>query len=140
MQAFIEVAKIFPDIKFYAYTKSLNYWVELKDQIPSNFKLNASKGGKLDYLIEQHNLKYVEVVYSEQEAKDKGLEIDHTDKLAYAQEKSFALLIHGVQPKNSKAGEAMKKLKGNSDYNREKIKKEMKEVTLKKSVTLKKAA
>jgi hypothetical protein len=68
--------------------------------------LNASKGGKLDNMIDQYNLKYAEVVYSEQEAKEKGLEIDHDDSHAYDFNHSFALLIHGTQPKGSKAAAA----------------------------------
>lgn len=104
--AWINVATNNPDRVFYAYTKSLQYWVNRLGQIPANFKLNASKGGKQDELIELYNLKYAEVVYSELEAKEKGLEIDHDDSHAYDFDHSFALLIHGVQPKGSKASKA----------------------------------
>ena len=54
------------------------------------------------------------VVFSEAEAKEKGLEIDHDDSHAAVPEwrhNSFALLVHGVQPKGSKAAEALKILK-----------------------------
>jgi hypothetical protein len=104
--AWLTVAKNNPDRIFYAYTKSLQYWVNRIGEIPANFKLNASKGGKLDELIEQYNLKYAEVVYSELEAMEKGLEIDHDDSHAYDYNHSFALLIHGTQPKGSKAASA----------------------------------
>jgi hypothetical protein len=104
--AWLTVAKNNPDRIFYAYTKSLQYWINRLNDIPVNFKLNASKGGKLDNLIDQYNLKYAEVVYSEQEAKEKGLEIDHDDSHAYDFNHSFALLIHGTQPKGSKAAAA----------------------------------
>lgn len=104
--AWLIVAKNNPDRIFYAYTKSLQYWVNRLNDIPVNFKLNASKGGKLDNMIDQYNLKYAEVVYSEQEAKEKGLEIDHDDSHAYDFNHSFALLIHGTQPKGSKAAAA----------------------------------
>jgi hypothetical protein len=69
-------------------------------------KLNASLGGKQDGLVSMYNLKYVEVCYSEAEAGDKGLEIDHDDSHAYAHDEPFALLIHGTQPKGSKAAKA----------------------------------
>jgi len=108
--AWMSVAKNNPDRLFYAYTKSLQYWVNRLGSIPTNFKLNASKGGKLDSLIEQYNLKYAEVVYSEQEAIEKGLEIDHDDSHAYDYNHSFALLIHGTQPKGSKAAAAKSEL------------------------------
>lgn len=104
--AWLTVAKNNPDRLFYAYTKSLQYWVNRLSDIPNNLKLNASKGGKLDHLIEQYNLKYAEVVFSEQEAVEKGMEIDHDDSHAYDYEHSFALLLHGTQPKGSKAAQA----------------------------------
>lgn len=118
MYAWTLVAHANPNITFYAYTKSLDYWVNLKAKnfIPNNFKLNASKGGRHDALIYQHKLKYAEVVFSEKEAKDKGLEIDHDDTHAFLQDKPFALLLHGVQPKGSRAADALKQLKGKGSY------------------------
>lgn len=120
--AWVEVAKRNPDRIFYAYTKSLQYWVNRLGDIPNNFKLNASVGGKQDNLIEMYNLKSAVVVYSEAEAADKGLEIDHDDSHAYAQDESFALLLHGTQPKGSKAAEAKKALAkaGWTGYRKEK--------------------
>lgn len=120
MHAWAEVAKANPKVIFYAYTKSLRFWVNLKNKnvIPTNFKLNASRGGKLDSLIKEHNLKFAEVVYSEEEAKAKNLEIDHDDSHAFTQDQSFALLLHGVQPKGSAAAEALKKLAGKGSYSK----------------------
>ena len=108
--AWVEVAKKNSERTFYAYTKSLQYWVNRLGQIPSNFKLNASVGGKQDNLIEMYGLKYATVVYSEAEAQSLGLEIDHDDSHAYAYDDSFALLLHGTQPKGSKAAEAKRAL------------------------------
>lgn len=120
--AWIQVAKNNPSKVFYAYTKSLNYWIKRKNEIPENFKLNASKGGKHDDLIAEHSLKFAEVVLTEQEAVDKGLSIDHDDSHAYAQDDSFALLIHGTQPKGSKAGVALSALRkqGKGGYGKKK--------------------
>lgn len=122
--AWMEVARQKPELVFYAYTKSLFYWVNRLDSIPQNFKLNASKGGRLDNLIETHKLKFAQVVYSEEEAKELSLEIDHDDTHAYEQNNSFALLIHGTQPKNSKASKELSKLrkKGIGGYSRKKNK------------------
>jgi hypothetical protein len=78
--------------------------------------LTASRGGRLDHLIDEHNLRESVVVYSEQEADDLGLVIDHDDSHAAIpcnRYNSFALLIHGQQPKGSKASEAIKELKKN---------------------------
>jgi hypothetical protein len=110
-KAWAMVAALNPNKTFYAYTKSLGYWVKNFDIIPSNFKLNASEGGSQDHLIEEYKLKSAKVVFHPSEAKALGLEIDHTDELAYKSDKSFALLLHGTQPKGSKSSEALKKLR-----------------------------
>jgi hypothetical protein len=109
--AWMQVAMLNPDKLFYAYTKSIKYWMDRQDCIPSNFKLTASFGGKLDNLIEENNLKAAKVVYSKQEAEDLGLFIDKDDSLAYGSDNSFALLIHGVQKAGSKASKAVQLLK-----------------------------
>lgn len=106
-------AKRNPDLLFYAYTKSLSYWVNAQD-IPENMVLTASFGGRLDNLIAQHGLRYSKVVYSPEQATELGLDIDHTDEFAAnptLREKSFALLLHGVQPAKSEASVALQKMK-----------------------------
>ena len=103
-----------PDVLFYAYTKCLPYWVNNQEAIPGNVILTASRGGRKDDMIDTHDLRSVEVVFSEKEAKEKGLEIDQDDSHACdptKRHKSFALLIHGIQPKGSKAGVALQALK-----------------------------
>jgi hypothetical protein len=59
------------------------------------------------------------VVFTEQQAADLGLEIDHKDNLAAYGDSSFALLIHGPQPMGSEASKAISKLKakGDNGYN-----------------------
>jgi hypothetical protein len=108
--AWMQVAAKRPNVTFYAYTKSVNYWLETNLVIPANFKLTASIGGKHDDLIYFHKLKYAEVLTPE-EAEIKGLEVDHTDEMAYSGDKSFALLPHGTQPKGSYGSEAIKSMK-----------------------------
>ena len=113
-KAWQAVAYVNPTRLFYAYTKSLSYWVKLRDHLPANLVLTASRGGRLDHLIDEHNLRESKVVFSEAEADALGYEIDHTDEHAAIPEirnESFALLIHGVQPKGSKASDAIKQLK-----------------------------
>jgi hypothetical protein len=85
----------------------------------NNFILTASVGGKHDHLIENLGLRTAEVVFSEEEAKQKGLEIDHTDEHAAQPGGSFALLIHGTQPAGSEAGKAWYKIrKAKGGYSR----------------------
>jgi hypothetical protein len=109
--AWLQVAKLRPNVLFYAYTKSLIYWVNYIKEIPNNLVLNASEGGKLDAQINLHGLKFAKVVYSPEQAEELGLLIDHTDEAAYKTKESFALLIHGQQPKGSKASQSIKDLK-----------------------------
>ena len=112
--AWIKVAQRNPTILFYAYTKSLIYWIRSRDLVPANLVLTASYGGRNDELIAEHGLRSAKVVFSQQEADDLGLEIDHDDSHACDPTRAnqdFALLIHGVQPKGSKAAEALKILK-----------------------------
>lgn len=130
--AWLQVAKETPNVLFYAYTKALPFWIARIHEIPGNFKLNASRGGRRDDLIEKHNLKEAIVVYSEKQAEELGLEIDHDDTHAYEGDVSFALLIHGAQPKGSEASNALKELKkeGWTGYNKGKgrVKKEIESV------------
>ncbi len=81
-RAWCIVADSMPDKHFYAYTKSLKMWTEYSYNLPSNFELTSSRGGEWDELIDEHDLKCSEVVFSEEEAVEKGLEIDHDDSHA----------------------------------------------------------
>ena len=121
LAAWIMLASMQSNRLFYAYTKSLKYWIDLKDWIPSNLVLTASYGGRDDALIEEHGLRSAKVVFSETEAADLELDIDHDDSHAANptwRDQSFALLIHGTQPKGSEAAVALKELKGKGSYSR----------------------
>jgi len=95
-----------PQLLFYTYTKSLNYWIARKDFMPSNLRITASMGGRLDHLIQEHNLKHVRVVTSPEEAKALNLQLDHDDTHAMYGDNNFALLIHGTQKAGSDMGKA----------------------------------
>ena len=63
------------------------------------------------------------VVFSEDEAYERALAIDHDDSHAAVpswSDNDFALLIHGVQPKGSEAGKAVVALKGKGSYGKAK--------------------
>jgi hypothetical protein len=110
--AWVEVAKRNKDILFYAYTKSLPYWVGYKEELPPNLVLTASQGGKKDKLIALHNLRSVKVIMHPSESG--GLPIDHNDDYAADPQKrhiNFALLVHNIQPKGSIAASAIKTMK-----------------------------
>jgi len=109
LEAWIEVAKRKPDVIFYSYSKSLKFMAEYA--LPENLILTASRGGKYDELIDLHGWKEAVVVYSEDEAAEMGLDIDHDDEHAAFGADNFALLIHGTQPKGSAASKALQILK-----------------------------
>ena len=110
--AWMKVAELNPGVLFYAYTKALPYWVHFGlDKIPENVILTASRGGRSDSMIAEHELRSVKVVFSAAEAEKLGLEIDDDDTHASDPTKrndDFALLIHGVQPKGSEAAVALR--------------------------------
>jgi hypothetical protein len=114
--AWTVVARRYPERIFYAYTKSLHLFYS-KDgstgqhEVPSNMRFTASRGGFHDWLITEHDLKCAEVVFSEEEADAQQLEIDHDDEHAAFGRESFALLLHGVQPKGSGASQALSEIK-----------------------------
>ena len=60
--AWVETANKRSDILFYAYTTSLPYWVNSIKNLPKNFRLIASKGGKRDDLIDKHDLRKAIIV------------------------------------------------------------------------------
>ena len=128
-KAWIRVARLNPTVLFYAYTKSLDYWINNKSLIPSNMILTASRGGRLDHKIDLYNLREAVVVFSEQEAEEKNLIIDHDDSHAARpslKDNSFALLIHGTQPKGTEAANALQNLRRNKvkhSYSRKKLEK-----------------
>ena len=95
LQAWLNVARLNKDLKFYCYSKSLDFFLEVL--LPNNFYMVASYGSRHDYLIDQGYFpKYSKVVFSEDEAKKLNLEIDKDDSLCFGN-KPFALLLHGMQ-------------------------------------------
>jgi len=109
-EAAIAVAKETPHIRWYGYTKAIHSLHA--HTLPDNLRLVASFGGKYDDKIANHTVS-CQVVYSRKEARDLGLPIDNNDYHAYNCKKSFAVLIHGTQPKGSDAGKALVKLRKN---------------------------
>jgi len=92
------IAKRYHFVKFWAYTKSIGYWVERLGEIPDNFILTASYGGRQDSLIEKHGLKNV-IVYPSIDKVPPDRPIDTNDDWARKPNVNFALLDN---MKNSK--------------------------------------
>ena len=97
----IEIAKENPTVEFWAYTKSLKYWVNRLNEIPNNLTLTASQGGRNDELIEKHGLKNV-IVYQRFDLVPSDRPIDNNDDYARQPKINFALLDNLKVPKKSK--------------------------------------
>ena len=91
----LQICKENPNVEFWAYTKSLNYWVNRLHVIPENLILTASRGGKYDELIDQYNLKNVEIIKSPEQAN--GRPIDICDDQARLPNVNFCLLDNFVK-------------------------------------------
>lgn len=109
--AWLNVAWNNPQVTCYGYTKATPWLVKYKKHIPPNFRFTASIGGTHDHLIGIHKLKSALVVFSTEEARRKGLEIDHDDSHCFLGNESFALLLHGTQMPKSEASRALMKLR-----------------------------
>ena len=108
--AWVKVAKERTDILFYGYTKAIPFLVKRYNDLPKNFRLIGSVGGKNDDLLFNHpEIRKVYIVDSEEEAREKRLRIDINDFLAIGGEEDFALLLHGIQsPESGKSTLARK--------------------------------
>ena len=98
----LKVARQNPNVKFWAFTKSIQFWVNRLDVIPKNFTLQASKGSIQDNLIKEYDLKFAEV-FPTLESIPKGMPIDTDDSLAMSGDKSFALLDNFSPSKKKKS-------------------------------------
>jgi hypothetical protein len=105
--AWMYAAEVYNHLTFYAYTKSIHILAKCQTDIPLNFKIVSSRGGKFDHVIDQLQWVSAKVVLHPEEAETLGLTIDHDDSLAVSAQEDFALLLHGTQPANSEASRAL---------------------------------
>lgn len=109
LAAWVKVAEMNPNLKFYCYSKSLPTFLEFgMANLPANFYMTASYGGKFDYMIDQGLFtRYSKVVMTDEDAAALNLEVDHDDSHCFG-DQPFALLVHSTQPKGSAWGKAIR--------------------------------
>ena len=96
----LQIARDNPTVEFWAFTKSLKFWVNRINDIPENLVLTASYGGKDDNLIKEHNLKSALVVDPNSAiAKDGSFPIDTNDDYARIKDVKFILLDNNIKLK-----------------------------------------
>jgi len=96
----LEVCRKNPTVKFWAFTKSVQFWVNRLGQIPENLTLQASRGSYQDDIAKKYNLKYAEV-FSDIKDVPADLPIDVDDTFAMSGTQSFALLDNNKYSKKS---------------------------------------
>jgi hypothetical protein len=99
-ERWILLAEKNPLVQFWAFTKSIPYWINNINNIPKNFELQASVGGKCDYLIQEHKLKSATVFKTKQDAINSNLPIDTNDFYAANDFGSFALIDNNTKTKS----------------------------------------
>lgn len=90
--AWLEVCRRNPDVLFWAFTKSVELWVNRINQIPENLIMQASMGGRQDHLIQEFGLKSATVFRTLEDAQKSGMPIDIDDTYACTNQGSFALV------------------------------------------------
>lgn len=92
----LEIARLNPTVRFYAYTKSHSFIRGI--QLPENFDLIFSLGSKNDELIDQAKERHSKIFYSSEEMQDQGYtDSSYLDILAtkwLTQNNKIGLLIH----------------------------------------------
>lgn len=103
--------------RIYLYTKSAHHIARMERngiQPTANLKIRLSLGGRYDEqaeVLSAVGYRTSCVVFSEAEAGDLGLKIDTDDTIAAFGDENFCTLLHGTQPKGTKAAEALKAIK-----------------------------
>lgn len=109
--AWMNVARAFPHIQFYAYTKSLRIvkqYIDAGNSIPSNFRLIASRGGRYDELIDELGLPVCNVITSvEMYQQYAHLPWNDEEREAAFGKGSFNIALHGRFKKGTPEREAV---------------------------------
>ena len=95
-QKWLEIARLNPSVRFYAYTKSHSFIRGI--ELPENFDLIFSLGSKNDELIDQEKERHSKIFYSVDEMKEQGYtDSSYLDILAtkwHTANNKIGLIIH----------------------------------------------
>ena len=103
MWAWLRVAERMPNREFYAYTKSLPFWLRhhFENHFPAteNFKMTASAGGRADAVIDLFPDVFKRVSHVVADPADSKHPIEHgEDEFCFQESGHFDLILHGHQP------------------------------------------
>jgi hypothetical protein len=95
-QKWLQIARLNPSIRFYAYTKSHSFIRGI--QLPENFDLIFSLGSTKDELIDQEKERHSKIFYSSEEMEEQGYtDSSYFDLLAtkwHTANNKIGLIIH----------------------------------------------
>ena len=90
-----EIINTFPEVVFYAYTKSKKLFDPIKGLIPKNLILIYSLGSKNDNLISKSSERHAKIFNNENDLIKEGyVNASENDLLAIGENKKVGLLIH----------------------------------------------
>lgn len=100
LKDWLEIARLNPDVKFYAYSKSLPFIHRAYDQglVPANFRLIQSVGGLADSRI-RHDLPHARIFGTLEELTEAGYaDASETDDVsAFSDTLYVGLVVHGAR-------------------------------------------
>jgi hypothetical protein len=90
----IAIAKACPEVHFYAYTKSVKFFLGVA--LPENLRIIFSLGGKLDHLVDPQKHRHARIFDSESELRKSGYVASHKRDLPAAVSPSLqiGLVLH----------------------------------------------
>lgn len=95
LEKWLRIMEVFPEIKFYAYTKEVKMLKSIKDSLPDNFTVIFSLGGKEDGLINVHNDRHSAVFKDLRVLVANGYEdASNDDLVALGPNKKIGLIYH----------------------------------------------
>ncbi len=96
LKKWLQIMECFPEVKFYCYTKSVKLLKSI--EIPSNFYVTYSFGGKQDSLInkrwDRHAVVFSSVSYLQKSGYHYGNE---SDLIALSPKRKIGLVYHGIK-------------------------------------------
>jgi len=102
LKMMVRLAKKFPDIKFYAYSKSIKILLKYGfKNLPKNLKVIQSFGGRHDHLIDKRQ-PYAKVFLTEKCIPKGFVDCSSSDYLAATSAKKIAIVVHGNRRKKFK--------------------------------------
>jgi len=127
MWAWLRVAERHPNRTFYAYTKSLPFWLrhQYENHIPSNWFFTASAGGTADHLIDIYPdvfKRVSHIVIDPSDPTQNKYPMEHgEDEMCFKESGHFGLTLHGGQPAGPLAKQARKNHADGWGYNKQNL-------------------